>query len=91
MKERAWIEMRELSKTFGNHHALVRLSLRVGAGEVYGLLGPNGSGKTTSMRILMGGLIPDSGNAQICGLDCHRQRVQVKRVAGYLPDVPNFL
>jgi len=90
MNEQVWIETKELSKTFGNHQALAGLSLRVAAGEVYGLLGPNGSGKTTSLRILMGVLVPDSGSATICGLDCHRQRVQVKRVAGYLPDVPNF-
>lgn len=90
MNEQSWIETQGLSKTFGNHQALASLSLCVAAGEVYGLLGPNGSGKTTTLRILMGLLVPDSGYAKICGLDCHRQRVQVKRAAGYLPDVPHF-
>jgi ABC-type multidrug transport system ATPase subunit len=59
--------------------------------EVFGFLGPNGSGKTTTIRCLMGMIQPTSGSAHIFGLDCRRDSVAVKRKAGYLPgDVPQF-
>jgi len=84
------IETKDLSKRFGAHQALQSLSLRVSAGQVYGFLGPNGAGKTTTLRILMGMLVPDSGVATIAGLGCLRDRVELKRIVGFLPDVPVF-
>jgi ABC-2 type transport system ATP-binding protein len=90
MNQPNWIETSGLTKRFGTHQALDGLSLCVARGEVYGFLGPNGAGKTTCMRILMGMLVPDSGVAKIRGLDCIQERVEVKRVVGYLPDVPVF-
>lgn len=85
-----WIEIKNLSKSYGNFAALTDLTLGVAQGEVVGFLGPNGAGKTTTLRILMGTLVPNAGNARIRGLDCLKDRVEVKRHVGYLPDVPVF-
>jgi ABC-2 type transport system ATP-binding protein len=70
---------------------LFDLDLQVDPGEVFGYLGPNGSGKTTTIRLLMGMIRPTSGSAFVFGLDCVRDSVDVKRKVGYLPgDVPQF-
>jgi ABC-2 type transport system ATP-binding protein len=82
------IETVGLGKRFGETAALVDLDLRVEAGEVMGFLGPNGSGKTTTIRLLMGLLRPSTGHAAILGRDCHRDAVALKREVGYLPDEP---
>jgi ABC-2 type transport system ATP-binding protein len=82
------IETFALSKRYGDKTALDQLSLRVEAGEVMGFLGPNGSGKTTTIRLLMGLLRPSDGRATILGRDCHSDAVALKRVVGYLPDEP---
>ena len=55
------IDVRGLNKSFGRHHVVKDLALSVRRGEIYGFLGPNGSGKTTSMRMLCGLLTPDAG------------------------------
>ena len=82
------IETADLTKSFGAKTAVRGLSLRVEAGEVMGFLGPNGSGKTTTIRLLMGLLRPTSGRAAILGRDCHAEAVALKREVGYLPDEP---
>jgi ABC-2 type transport system ATP-binding protein len=82
------IETVELTKRFGDKLAVDRLSLSVDAGEVMGFLGPNGSGKTTTIRLLMGLLRPTSGSARILGRDCHTDGLALKRLVGYLPDEP---
>jgi ABC-2 type transport system ATP-binding protein len=82
------IETEGLSKRFGGTNAVSDLSLRVEAGEVMGFLGPNGSGKTTTIRLLMGLLRPSAGRASILGRDCHADAVPLKRDVGYLPDEP---
>jgi ABC-2 type transport system ATP-binding protein len=82
------IETFALGKSFGDKAALRDLTLRVESGEVMGFLGPNGSGKTTTIRLLMGLLKPTSGHARILGSDCHRQAVPLKRQIGYLPEDP---
>ncbi len=82
------IETFALGKRFGDKVALDDLSIRVEPGEVLGFLGPNGSGKTTTIRLLMGLYRPSSGRATIRGLDCHRDAVALKREVGYLPDEP---
>src|SRR5258705_12849649 len=79
-----------LSKHFGGFAAVENLTVSVHPGEVFGFLGPNGAGKTTTIKMLMGMLVPTSGAAHIGGLDCFAQRVEVKRLVGYLPDVPVF-
>lgn len=75
-----------LSKTYGNHPALVDLNLSVRAGEVFGYIGPNGAGKTTTFRILAGLLDPTSGVARIAGSDVTGDRDRIKQLVGYLPD-----
>jgi beta-exotoxin I transport system ATP-binding protein len=74
-----------LTKQYGSVSALEDCTLSVGAGEVFGLLGPNGSGKTTLLRLLMGYLRPTRGRATIDGRDCWRDSVAVHRGVSYLP------
>jgi ABC-2 type transport system ATP-binding protein len=73
-----------LSKRYGRVDALVDLDLEVGEGEVVGYLGPNGAGKTTTIRLLLGLIAPTAGRAEIFGLDCHRQPVEVHRRLAYV-------
>jgi len=84
------IQTDDLAKHFGEFVAVRSLSLKIERGEVYGFLGPNGAGKTTTIRMLMGILVPTRGRALIDDLDCHADRVEVKRRVGYLPDAPIF-
>jgi ABC-2 type transport system ATP-binding protein len=84
------VEMQGLTKSYGTFEAVKDLTLSVPNGQVFALLGPNGAGKTTTIRMLMGILAPTSGSARIDGLDCFRDRVEVKRRVGYLPDEPIF-
>src|SRR5579862_1544377 len=74
-----------LTKCYNGHRALDDLTLEIAPGEVFGLLGPNGSGKTTALRILMGFLQPTSGHAWIDGHDCWNDSVAARRQVAYLP------
>ena len=73
-----------LKKSFGDLHAVDGVSLQVKAGEIYGLVGADGAGKTTTMRLLVGALKADSGQATICGYDIDRQTEQARSQFGYL-------
>jgi ABC-2 type transport system ATP-binding protein len=84
------IEIRDLTKRFGDKTVLEGVSWQVPRGQICGLLGPNGAGKTTLFRLLMGILKANEGSLQIEGLDCFEDRVRVKRLVGYLPDEPVF-
>jgi ABC-2 type transport system ATP-binding protein len=87
----AAIRTSRLTKDYGARRGLFDLDLQVSQQEVFGYLGPNGSGKTTTIRLLMGMIRPTGGSAHIFGLDCVRDAVEVKRKVGYLPgDVPQF-
>jgi ABC-2 type transport system ATP-binding protein len=79
-----------LAKKYGEVTAVRDLALSIEQGEVFGFLGPNGAGKTTTIRMMMGILVPSSGRITIDGLDCQKDRVEVKRRVGYLPDNPIF-
>jgi ABC-2 type transport system ATP-binding protein len=79
-----------LTKTFGRTRALVDLDLEVGRGEVFGYLGPNGTGKTTTLRLLLGMLRPTSGRAEVLGHDCWRDAVALHREVGYVPGEPTL-
>jgi ABC-2 type transport system ATP-binding protein len=74
-----------LTKDYGRHRALDDLNLTVAPGEVFGLLGPNGSGKTTALRLILGFMRPTSGTAWIGGHDCWRDSVAARRLVAYLP------
>ena len=84
------IQLEKLTKQFGGKKALDCVDLEIPAGQMWGLLGPNGAGKTTLFRILMGILKASAGSAAIAGLDVFEQRLEVKRVLGFLPDEPMF-
>ena len=76
----------QLTKWYGPRLAVDRVSLEVEAGEVMGLLGPNGSGKTTILRVLTGYLRPSSGTAHIAGLDVVRDSLAARARVGYVPE-----
>jgi len=80
------IEARQISKSFGRVRALAGVSFRVEPGQVVGLLGRNGAGKSTAMRIVTGYLHPDAGRANVCGLDTVGRPVAARARVGYLPE-----
>jgi ABC-2 type transport system ATP-binding protein len=80
----ALIEALHLRKTFGDLVAVDDLSLSIAPGEIYGLVGSDGAGKTTTLRLLVGALTPDSGEASVCGFDIENQIDQVRANIGYL-------
>ena len=78
------IDVDRLNKHFGDKHVVKDVSLRVARGEIFGFLGPNGSGKTTSIRMMCGLLTPDSGSGTCLGYDIVRDSAQIKRRVGYM-------
>lgn len=74
-----------LTKDYGRSQALDDLNLHIEPGEVFGLLGPNGSGKTTALRLLLGFLRPTAGHAWIEGYECWNESLAVRRRVAYLP------
>ena len=80
------IEIKNLTKHYGNLAALVNLNLNIQAGDIFGFIGPNGAGKTTTMRILATLLEPTSGQAFIDGHDVTKAGQKVRRCVGYMPD-----
>ncbi|ULR40211.1 ABC transporter ATP-binding protein [Thermus sp. NEB1569] len=86
----AVIETHGLTKRYGRVVAVEDLNLEVQEGEVFGLLGPNGSGKTTTILMLLGLTEPTRGEARVLGLDPMREPLKVKSRVGYLPDQVGF-
>ena len=78
------ITTQKLRRTFGALVAVQGLDLEIRRGEVFGMLGPNGSGKTTTIRMLCGLLAPTSGGATVAGLDVEREPERVRRAIGYM-------
>ncbi len=78
------IEMKGLSRSFGTINAVKDLRLSIGEGEMFGLVGPDGAGKTTTIRMLCGILAPSSGTATILGHDVVKEPDEIKRQIGYL-------
>jgi ABC-2 type transport system ATP-binding protein len=81
------IEVQDLTKKYGELTAVSNLSFKVEKGEIWGLLGPNAAGKTTTMRILTGYLPATEGKASVAGFDVFEQPNEVKKAIGYLPEV----
>lgn len=81
----AVITTQQLTKSYGQVHALRGLDLEVHRGEIFGFLGPNGSGKTTTIRCLLDLIRPDGGTARVLGLDPQHDPVAVRARTGYLP------
>jgi ABC-2 type transport system ATP-binding protein len=80
------IETRDLTKMYGDLYALNRLTLKLERGDVYGFIGPNGSGKTTTMRILATLLNPSWGEATVCGYSIYNGAREIRRLMGFMPD-----
>jgi ABC-2 type transport system ATP-binding protein len=78
------IDVRGLTKSFGGREVVHDLSMQVRRGTIYGFLGPNGSGKTTTIRMLCGLLTPDSGDGTCLGYDIRRDADKIKRRVGYM-------
>ncbi len=91
---RHMIEVEALTKDYGSVAAVNRVSFSVAEGELFGLLGPNGSGKTTMIRMLTGQVRPTSGAARVMGLDVATNPIRVRELVGIIPEQetpPSFL
>jgi len=84
------IETHELGKTYKKVQALRSLDLKVLQNSIFGFLGPNGAGKTTTIKLMLGLIRPSAGSANIFGMDCVRQSVDIRARVGYLPQEPHF-
>jgi gliding motility-associated transport system ATP-binding protein len=80
------IEVTGLLKMYGQQKAVNNISFNIHKGEIVGFLGPNGAGKSTTMKIVTGYLLPDAGNAKVCGIDVSENPVEAKNKIGYLPE-----
>jgi ABC-2 type transport system ATP-binding protein len=84
------VSVRGLVKAYREVKAVDGLDLEIAEGEIYGLLGPNGSGKTTTILVLLGLTEPAAGEVQVCGFNPTREPLKVKRQVGYLPENVGF-
>jgi ABC-2 type transport system ATP-binding protein len=82
------LEMKSVTKRFGDVLAVRKLSLQLAPGEIYGLIGPNGSGKTTTLKMIAGLYQPTSGSIKVNGFDITSRATRAKRHIGYIPDEP---
>ncbi len=87
----AALEIRDITKRYGEKCALEHVDLRVEEGSIFGFLGPNGAGKTTTLRILTGLARPTKGTVRVLGHDVARAGNDVRAEIGFLPDVPGLL
>lgn len=85
MTEEYVVDVHDLNKSFAGKPAVIDVSLKICRGEIFGFLGPNGSGKTTTLRMLCGLLTPDSGTGECLGYDIERSSPMIKRLVGYVP------
>src|SRR5712691_1576626 len=82
------LRLESLTKTFSGRPAVRELSLTIASGEIYGLIGPNGSGKTTTVKLTTGLYRPTAGRVVVAGIDLHHEPERAKRRLGYVPDEP---
>ena len=82
------IEVKGLTKKYGDHYAIDHISFTVEQGHIYGFLGPNGAGKSTTMNIITGCLAATEGTVAIDGHDIYDEPTEAKRGVGYLPEIP---
>ena len=88
------ISVKHLTKRYGDLLAVDDISFDVDSGSIFGLIGPNGAGKSTIINVLSGQLYPTGGSAEVDGYDVSKQRLQLKRIMGLLPEdvnLPSFL
>lgn len=79
------VSVRQISKSYGSVQALKDISFDVKPGEIFGLIGPDGSGKTTLFRILTTLVLADKGEARVCGYEVMKEYKDIRRLAGYMP------
>lgn len=84
----ALLRLEHLTKQFAQRRAVDDLSLTIAPGEIYGLIGPNGSGKTTTVKLATGLYRPTAGRVIVGGIDLHQEPERAKRLLGYVPDEP---
>ena len=82
------IEVRALTKKYGDRLAIDHLNFSIQKGEVVGFLGPNGAGKSTTMKIITGYMAPSEGEVKVAGFDVFEDPIEVKKRIGYLPETP---
>lgn len=82
------IQIRHITKRYGDHFAVKDISFDIERGKIYGLLGPNGAGKSTTMNIMTGCLSATEGTVTVDGKDVFREPLEAKRRIGYLPEIP---
>ena len=82
------LKLNALSKNYENHCAVKSLDLEIPSGEIWGFLGVNGAGKSTTMKMIAGLLRPSHGQVKVNGIDVHIDPIKAKRVIGYVPDRP---
>ena len=82
------IELNNLVKNFGDLTAVDDLSLTVEKGEFFAVLGPNAAGKTTTIKMLVGLIAPNSGTVKVCGFDVQEEPMEVRKRIAYVPDFP---
>src|SRR5690606_12473671 len=80
------LQLKNLTKMYGEQKAVNNISFEIGEGEIVGFLGPNGAGKSTTMMIATSYLPPSSGEAWVGGFNVADQPMEVKRITGYLPE-----
>ncbi|MBL8820199.1 MAG: ABC transporter ATP-binding protein [Planctomyces sp.] len=80
------IETRNLTKRYGNLIAANDITMKLAEGDVFGFIGPNGSGKTTTMRMIATLLNPDHGEAYVCGKSIYTDQEEIRRLVGFMPD-----
>lgn len=78
------IEIKGLTKDYGNNKGIFNIDMQVDKGEIFGFLGPNGAGKTTTIRHLLGFITPNSGSCSIFGMDCFKEAAKIHNNLGYL-------
>lgn len=82
------LEVKKLTKTYGENKSVADISFSIGEGETVGLLGPNGAGKSTTMKMLTGYLTPTAGTVLINGVDVSENPMEARKYVGYLPEIP---
>jgi ABC-2 type transport system ATP-binding protein len=84
------VRLEDVSKSFGNVHAVKKLDLQIDVGSIFGFLGPNGSGKSTTLKMIMGLLKADFGKLSVYGIDVSKNPWEVKKIVGYVPESPRL-
>jgi len=79
------VSINNLSKSYGDVSALKEINLNIKSGELFGLIGPDGAGKTTLFRLLATLLLPDSGSAALCGFEMVKEYRHIRNILGYMP------